>query len=184
MLNKLLATVVITLFCFSSVWAASCHSERLASSTPTSRFVSSDAMVTDRQTTLSWMRCAVGQQWNGKTCKGKAQTLDWQHAMAIVDKVNAETLGGHNDWRMPMVPELASIVERQCFNPRMNIDVFPGAPSKVFWSSMEKMGTTNYAYTLDFGGGAAMASSKEELGAVRLVRGGPWWKPPAVMSQR
>ena len=184
MLNKILMIVTMTLLCFSSVWAATCHSERLVSSTPTSRFISTDITVTDTQTTLLWMRCAVGQEWIDNTCKGKAQTLDWQHAMAIVDKVNAEGLGGYHDWRMPMVPELASIVERQCFNPRMNIEVFPGPPSKVFWSSMEKMGTKNFAYTLDFGGGAAMASNKEKLGAVRLVRGGPWWQPPAVMSQR
>lgn len=183
MLKQILAIVVATFICFSSSWAGNCRTETMAESTPTSRFSSMGETVTDQETTLSWMRCAVGQQWNSKTCTGEPKTMDWQHAMAMVEQANTSKLGGHSDWRMPMVPELASIVERQCFNPRMNTAVFPGAPSEVFWSSMEKMGTTNYAYTLDFGDGAAMASSKERLGAVRLVRGGPWWEPPK-MSQR
>ena len=183
MLKQIMAILAATFICFSSSWAGSCLSETLAESTPTSRFSSADETVTDQETTLSWMRCAVGQRWDGSSCLGQPQTVAWQEAMAMVDKVNAQGLGGYHDWRMPMIPELASIVERQCFNPRMNTTVFPGAPSAVFWSSMEKMGTTNYAYTLDFGGGAALASDKQRQGAVRLVRGGPWWVPPK-MSQR
>jgi hypothetical protein len=52
----------------------------------------------------------------------------------------------------------ASIEERQCFNPSVNEAVFPGAPSKVFCTSMEKVGTTDLAYSLDFGGGYAKAT--------------------------
>lgn len=168
----------------STGWAGECRTETLASSSPASRFSSTEATVTDNETTLAWMRCAVGQAWDGKQCGGEAQRFNWQQAMAMVDEINARQLGGHSDWRMPLVPELASIVERQCFNPRMNSEVFPGAPSLLFWSGMEKMGRPDQAYTLDFGGGAAAATGKGEQGAVRLVRGGPWWQPPRMMSQR
>ncbi len=183
-LKQLLAVVTATFIVFSSSWAGTCRTDTLVESTPTSRFSSLGETVTDQETTLSWMRCAVGQQWDGKSCLGQAQTVDWQDAMAMVEQANSHKIGGHSDWRMPMVPELASIVERQCFNPRMNTTVFPGASSEVFWSSMEKKGTKNYVYTLDFGGGQAVASDKQRLGAVRLVRGGPWWQPPKIMSQR
>jgi len=184
MLNKVVLTMALALMCASSAWALDCRSERLAASTPTSNFIGQGEVVTDNHTSLSWMRCAVGQQWSGKTCEGEPTTLTWQEAMAIVAKVNQEGLGGYNDWRMPLVPELASIVERQCFNPRMNTAIFPGAPSAIFWSAMEKMGSATHAYTLDFGGGAAMASIKQGAGAVRLARGGPWWQPPAIMAKR
>lgn len=180
--KQILATVAVALFSLTS-WAGECRTETLVESTPTSRFSSTTESVTDLETKLSWMRCAVGQAWDGKMCNGEPQKLDWQQAMAHVKQINAKGVGGHNDWRMPMVPELASIVERQCFNPRMNSTVFPGAPSAIFWSSMEKMGTTDYAYTLDFGGGEAVATAKDHQGAIRLVRGGPWWVPPQ-MSQR
>lgn len=181
--REMLAITAMTLLAISSSWAASCRTETLAESTPTSRFTNTAEVVTDQETTLSWMRCAVGQAWDGKSCNGEPRTLDWQQAMALVEKINAEGVGGHHDWRMPVVPELASIVERQCFNPRMNSSVFPGAPSVIFWSSMEKMGKSGYAYTLNFGAGEAVATAKDQQGAVRLVRGGPWWVPPQ-MTQR
>ncbi len=182
MLKQMLALVIITLLSFPS-WAETCRTNGLAASTPASRFATAGVTVTDKETTLSWMRCAIGQSWDGKTCTGEPQKFDWQNAMALVAETNAQGYAGHSDWRMPLVPELASIVERQCFNPRMNNVIFPGAPSEVFWSSMEKMGTTDFAYTLDFGGGQAVASAKTKIGAVRLVRGGPWWEPPISMQQ-
>ena len=184
MLKKLVTTMVLAFLCTPSIWAGECHSERLDASTPTNNFIGQGEIVTDKHTTLSWMRCAVGQQWNGKRCEGEPTTLNWQDAMALVDKLNTEGGSGHHDWRMPLVPELASIVERQCFNPRMNVEVFPGAPSETFWTSMEKMGMPSYAYTLNFGGGSAKASLKDEDAAIRLVRGGPWWKPPAMLTQQ
>jgi len=182
MLKQMLAVVIVSLLSFHS-WAENCRTDTLDVSTPTSRFSTEGVTVTDKDTTLSWMRCAVGQSWNGETCTGKAKKLDWQQAMALVAETNSLGYAGHADWRMPMVPELASIVERQCFNPRINSVVFPGAPSEIFWSSMEKIGSTVLAYTLDFGGGQAVASAKTNLGAIRLVRGGPWWEPPVAMQQ-
>lgn len=182
MLKQILTFATVALVCGTS-WAGTCRTDSITQSTPTTQFTMTDDIVMDQETTLSWMRCAVGQSWNGKRCNGEPQTLDWQQAMAMVDEVNAKGIGGHRDWRMPMVPELASIVERQCFNPRMNTAVFPGAPSEIFWSSMEKMGATDYAYTLNFGAGEAVATAKDHAGAIRLVRGGPWWQPP-MMSQR
>lgn len=162
--------------------AASCRPE-LKVSTPTGRFDASGETVADTKTTLVWMRCAIGQQWNGSACAGEPQAMDWSEAAAMVERLNREGYAGRKDWRLPMLPELASIVERQCFNPRMNEAVFPGAPSKVFWSSMEKSGAANHAYTLDFGGGAAQATLKGYKGAVRLVRGGPWWEPPKMAAK-
>lgn len=162
--------------------AATCRPELLAS-TPSGRFNARGETVTDNKTTLVWMRCALGQQWNGSACTGEPQAMDWNGANAVVARLNREGYAGHNDWRLPMLPELASIVERQCFHPRMNETVFPGAPSSVFWSSMEKSGPAGYAYTLDFGAGAAQAMSKESRGAVRLVRGGPWWEPPKIAAK-
>lgn len=174
--------VMALLLVVSSAYAADCRQE-LLSSTPSARFDAGGETVADTQTTLVWMRCAVGQQWNGSSCAGEPQPMDWKEAKQMVERLNREGYAGRNDWRLPVLPELASIVERRCFNPRMNEAVFPGAPSKVFWSSMEKSGAAGLAYALDFGGGAAQAASKELKGAVRLVRGGPWWEPPKMAAK-
>lgn len=176
-----LITAVCLLLAASFAGAATCRPE-LQASTPTSRFDAAGKTVADTQTTLVWMRCAVGQQWSGKACTGEAQEMNWGEAKKMVARLNGESYGGHSDWRLPMLPELASIVERQCFHPRVNEAVFPGVPPMVFWSGMEKSGSADLAYALDFGGGAAQAMSKEFKGAVRLVRGGPWWEPPKMMA--
>jgi hypothetical protein len=183
-MKMITASVGICLMAATSLSnAATCHAD-LQSSTPTERFTTTSEIVTDKDTTLSWTRCAIGQHWGGNACVGEATSMNWSEAMAMVNLFNQHGLAGHKDWRLPAIPELASIVERQCFNPRVNEVVFPGAPSKVFWTSMEKVGTTDLAYSLDFGGGNAKATLKDFKGAVRLVRGGPWWEPPKMMSAK
>jgi hypothetical protein len=163
--------------------AADCRGDFPASA-PTERFAVTSETVSDKETTLMWTRCAVGQKWDGSSCAGKPLLFGWKEAAEVVARLNAERFAGKSDWRMPMVPELASIVERRCFKPRINEEVFPGAPSLVFWSSMEKRGKSGWAYTLDFGGGEAEATRKDSPGALRLVRGGPWWTPPKEMPPR
>lgn len=164
-------------------WSRDCRTDTLRETTPTSRFTLSESTVTDIQTGLTWMRCAIGQHWNGKTCEGVPSTVSWDNAVGSPQKVNQSQYGGHNDWRLPVVPELASIVELQCFQPRVNTEVFPATPSSAFWSSMEKRGAQQYAYTLNFGGGEAGPTLKTQESSVRLVRGGPWWVPPAMASK-
>lgn len=36
-----------------------------------------DGTVTDTRTGLMWMRCCVGQTWDGATCRGEARKMDW-----------------------------------------------------------------------------------------------------------
>lgn len=154
----------------------------LEQSTPTARYKLNDnGTVTDTETKITWMRCALGQKWDGKNCTGTAQNYSWQDAVDIVAEVNKERFAGLSAWRLPYVPELASIVERQCFDPRINLVVFPATPSVAFWTGMEKMGRPDQAYIIDFGGGAATPSKKTYQGPIRLMHDGPngtWWKMP------
>jgi hypothetical protein len=146
--------------------------------TPTERFsIHANGTVLDKNTGLTWMRCALGQAWDGDTCAGTAAAYTWQDADWAKDTVNLDGFAGHSDWRVPVVPELASIVELQCADPRINLTVFPRTPSRVFWSSMEKPGSADVAYAMDFGPGGVAPTLKSTPGALRLVRGGPWWTP-------
>ena len=160
----------------------------LEESTPTSRFVFNDnGTVTDTETEITWMRCAMGQKWDGKTCTGKAHKYSWQEAKDAVAELNSDTFGEPGSWRLPYVPELASIVERQCFEPRVNLIVFPATPSKAFWSGMEKKGNPEQAYAIDFGRGAVSSSQKTYAGPVRLMLDGPngkWWKMNDMTSKK
>ena len=181
---KLLTLVLCGTLLATSAWAQTCQTDTIAESTPTSRFsFAGNGLVTDNETGITWMRCALGQKWDGATCSGTAHTYDWQNAMAQVKKINSSHYGGHSDRRLPYIPELASITERQCFNPRVNLVVFPQTPSITFWSGMERMGYANMAYALDFGQGNAEPKDKAIKGAVRLMHDGPkgpWWKMPKM----
>lgn len=180
MQTKTMLALLCAMSIAGPVLAQSCNTESRRESTPTARFSLDGATVVDNATHLIWMRCALGQAWDGKSCQGEAKTFAWADAVAAIRQLNEGGFAGHNDWRLPAIPELASIVELRCFNPRVNVEVFPATPPQIFWSGMEKMGATQYAYSLDFGGGEARASLKDQAGSLRLVRGGPWWAPPSM----
>ena len=175
----------------ASFFLASAHANQtcrtnLEESTPSSRFIySNDGTVTDTETQIIWMRCAMGQKWESKTCTGKAQEYSWHEARDAIADLNSDTFGEPSLWRLPYVPELASIVERKCFKPRVNLIVFPATPSKTFWTGMEKKGSPDQAYTIDFDQGKVASNKKNHLSPIRLMLDGPngkWWKIPKPKS--
>ena len=58
-----------------------------------------DGTITDRATSLMWSKADSGTAMN------------WEQALAWVAKMNAAKHLGHDDWRMPSVKELQSIVD-------------------------------------------------------------------------
>ena len=160
----------------------------LAESTPSSRFIfNNNGTVTDKETKITWMRCAMGQTWDGKTCTGKAHVYSWQEARDAVAELNSDTFGEPTSWRLPYVPELASIVERKCFQPRINSTVFPETPTKAFWTGMEKKGESELAYAVDFGRGGVMPGKKIYSAYIRLMHDGPngkWWKMKDMSNKK
>jgi hypothetical protein len=59
-----------------------------------------DGTVTHNKTGLMWMRCALGQNWNGATCTGSGQTYIWQAALQAAE---GSSFAGHGDWRLPNI---------------------------------------------------------------------------------
>ncbi len=131
-----------------------------------------DGTLTDNQSKLTWMRCSLGQVWSSATCTGTPSTLSWQSAQDAAVKLNQQGgYAGRNDWRVPQIPELAMIVERQCSNPRTNIALFPATPASYFWTATVPADPGN-AYVLSFGAEGARYKGREEALNVRLVSGG------------
>jgi hypothetical protein len=58
-----------------------------------------DGTVTDKATKLMWSQTDSGSG------------MDWEHALAWVQQKNADNYLGHNDWRLPNVKELQSVVD-------------------------------------------------------------------------
>jgi len=59
----------------------------------------------DTQTGLMWMRCFVGQTWNGNTCTGEAKEFDWKAARKLTDN-----FAGYSDWHIPTIEQLRTLV--------------------------------------------------------------------------
>ena len=161
---------------WSPAWAEQTCDKSYPMSAPVERFTDNgDGTLFDIEPDLTWMRCSLGQVWTGTTCTGTPATYTWKSAQDAADKLNRE--GGYanrHDWRVPQIAELASIVERQCSNPRINLTLFPATPPVYFWTATTRRGPgmDAYAYAISFGAEGPKHPSKEEKFNVRLVSGG------------
>lgn len=149
--------------------AQTCNKGIAATNPDTAFTLHQDGTATHKATGLVWMRCSLGQRWDGKTCGGEAAAHSWGAALQAA--AGAE-FAGHSDWRLPNKNELESIVEEACLAPAINERVFPAAPPTYFWSSSPYAGQDNGAWSVDFGYGTVNASIRSGGLQVRLVRGG------------
>lgn len=141
-------------------------------STPTDDFfINDDGTVTHLETGQTWMRCVVGQHWDGKNCVGEAKKFTWREAFALEDKYNREAFAGHKNWHIPRLPELAAIVERQCIKPRINAVLFPNTPAASFWTANHKKSDEAQAFALDFDEQGLQVLPQQIRVYVRLVSG-------------
>ena len=129
---------------------------------------SSDSSLHDQNTAFAWSgNGSVGTIWD------------------FVDLLNAANFAGHNDWRVPNVKELLSILDAQNHGPAVsaafnnnctvNCTVLTcscTATGNPYWSSTTWAGATNEAWVVDFNFGFENMVLKSGLVFVRAVRGG------------
>ena len=117
----------------------------------------------DPETNLVWMRCSLGQTWNGKTCTGEAEEYIWRNTFDAVEEFNSRGgFGGYTDWVVPHIEDLSTIrycstgfeqpmeiptkaggtktVDDRCKGdnyqqPTINQRIFPKTDCCVYWSS-------------------------------------------------
>jgi hypothetical protein len=112
----------------------------------------------DPATGLIWDRCSAGQAWNGLTCTGKALAVGWEQAKKTA---TARTTGGYDDWQLPSVAELETLIKcsngfslktRQILphqgasvtisdecqpgssSPTIDLSIFPGTMPNDYWT--------------------------------------------------
>jgi Protein of unknown function (DUF1566) len=144
----------------------------IQASNPSSVYVidAANGTVTDIRTGLMWDRCSRGQ--SGAACgAGSASALNWAAALDV-----PATIGfykGYNDWRLPNVKELRSLVEECRINPSINEFAFPATPALNFWSGSPVAATnTLFSWDVGFDFGYDDISSRAVTSLVRLVRAG------------
>ncbi len=85
------------------------------------RFTVKAEEVYDKQTDLTWQRCAVGQRWvQSSGCLGNPAKFTFDEAQALTN----------GKWRV-----LQGIVAEYCSEPAVDPALFPGTPSEQFWTN-------------------------------------------------
>ncbi len=159
--------LIVYLVAANGLAQAVCNSA-VPRSTPDAAFtIHDDGTVTHTATGLMWMRCVLGQTWNGAFCSGTGTTFTWQGALQAA---GSYAYAGYSDWHLPNKNELISIFEKSCIAPALNTSVFP-SDTGHFWSSSPFF-TTYYAWGVDSYGGNVTFIDRTYGGLVRLVRGG------------
>lgn len=127
------------------------------------RFIDNgDGTITDKATGLMWAKdgngvgCYNGQQRNWE------QAIDW--AINLV-------FAGHEDWRLPNIKELMSIVDYDRINPAIDPIFFPNTKSSYYWSSTTLADLVNVRWRVWFHYATVSNTSGSSAHYVRAVRG-------------
>ena len=124
--------------------------------------------IKDPQRKLVWLRCSIGQHWNGKTCLGEARSLNIREALESVQLARSEIEG---DWRLPRVEELESLVCRPCQPAKINNELFPRTAPGAYWSQSPNALNGGQYWSVSFQSGYSFGRNPPDLTHfVRLVR--------------
>ena len=116
------------------------------------RFRVENGTVLDTKTNLMWMQNQLDREF----------TFD--EAIVITHE-----FAGFNDWRLPTIDELASIINYQS-NPAYFEEFRFEVIDSRFWSSSPYVGDTYYAWYVYFDGGDVSYNYRGDAFPVRLVR--------------
>ena len=111
-------------------------------------------LVTDRHT---------GYVWQKEYVTGKY----WMDALAYCESLD---YAGFNDWRLPDVKELSSLVNVERSGLASD---FPDMPAYEFWTSSTYVDDYDSAWGIYFGNGMVSSNGKDLTRAVRCIRSGP-----------
>lgn len=139
--------------------------------------------VTDINSGLTWEK-----QSDSGGLTDRDQLYTWANVQTHIAALNAATYGGHNDWRLPNVRELLSIVNYGAANPAVtgsafHTNCFGGCTSTQcsctafvhYWSGTTSTNLPGSVFTVNFTDGSVLQLVKNatNTAAVRGVRGGP-----------
>ena len=166
-----LITLTLLLHCMQAISGQSCSSAIPQSTNPSDFTINSDGTVEDRRTGLMWKRCPEGL--SGATCaSGFASSMRWQDAL---NTASNSTFAGYDNWRLPNIQELRTIVEDQCADPTINANIFPrtiaiNSSVSEYWSSSPEPLLKSAGWLLDFRLGNVLRGQSFGRHLVRLVR--------------
>lgn len=101
----------------------------------------------------------------------------WIEAMLAIDDYNTNEFAGYNDWRMPNIKELQSLLDYGQYELAMVPNLFPEGGGDPVWSSTTRRNDWHYKYVVDFYDGTTVLAHYESINWVLPVRGGHCAEP-------
>lgn len=129
------------------VMAISMSSQTMGSASATSAFMPRDHIVIDLSHGIEWLRCSVGQNWNGETCVGEIVKLNHESIKEAIRLAN-EQLGG--EWRLPTLKELKGLICMECGEVKIDLEVFPSTSPEPYWTGERNPYASRHIYTVNF----------------------------------
>ncbi|MBI5557052.1 MAG: DUF1566 domain-containing protein [Deltaproteobacteria bacterium] len=128
-----------------------------------------DNTIHDKDNKYTW--CDTNPATNGGyagTCGNGTDTEDF------INVINGGNFGGHDDWRLPSVKELSSLLNASIPMPGPTIDTsyFPDTVSSDYWSSTTSVNYTYNAWRVHFTSGYVASLNKSNSYYARAVRAG------------
>ncbi len=164
-MRQLLLTVTAATFCSLTPVA---HGATLSEVSNTGQFLTREHLIIDLQSGVEWLRCSVGQQWNGIGCSGKIMKLNHDGVAKAIVMAN-EQLGGN--WRLPTRNELEGLVCKTCSNVKIDIKTFPETAAEPYWTGEVNGFATRHFWSVNFMTGHTYGRFfPTQALAVRLVR--------------
>ena len=120
-----------------------------------------DGTVSDLSTGLMWAK-----DGNGAGCNN-GNPLKWEDA---IDFAEALEFAGYDDWYLPEIKELETIVDYGRSNPAIDPTYFPASQSDRYWSSTTYVDDTSLAWFVNFYDGYVFTDYKGYGSFVRPVR--------------
>lgn len=122
---------------------------------------------------------SAGVLMAGEMAKDERTGLTWQDnrfveservTYAQAEKMCKEMrLGDFDDWHIPTIQELLSIIDYKKYDPAI-LDGFSIGESSYYWSSTQYMGDPDKVWGIDFKDGATNSNGKDYDRRVRCVR--------------
>lgn len=146
-LTSILCGLVLAL---TASWVRHGHADA-----PSDRYMITAETVYDTKTQLTWQRINSASQYT------------WSDAQSYC---SALQLAGKDDWRVPSMKELQTIVDEIRTDIAIDPTVFPGTPNDRFWTSSALAGNASSAWTVNFTRGDAYTTDVSYANWVRCLR--------------
>ena len=125
-----------------------------------------DGSIHDKDNTYTWYDSdSTTNGGDAGTAGSGTDTEDF------ISDLNAAQFGGHSDWRMPTVRELALLGDFSKNNPAIDSSVFPNTAASFYWSSSTAAGAGSDAWQMSFLTGHTYPFVKSTSAHMRAVHG-------------